>query len=135
VGGRPQRHVLAEDPVPDVVERKGGEAEGRAAEEQQGAEGHAPAAGDPYPRAARVALVREPDAQEASGEHSEEAEQHRVVPRIAEGALVAPVVDVVADVPVAADHREEQGGRRDEDGQRAPRRYPEDPRGQGAGAG
>ena len=77
---------------------------------------------------------REPEAQHAGGERAEEAEQHRPVAGVAERPVVAPVVDVVADVPEAAAHHRQQRDDPDEGRQRRPRRQPEDERGRRAGA-
>ena len=43
VGGRPERHVLPEDPVPEVVEGQRGQAEGHADHQQHRADRHPPA--------------------------------------------------------------------------------------------
>ena len=134
MGGRPQRHVLPEDPVPDVVERQGGEAERRAEDHQRAAHRHPPAAAEAHPGRARLLAVGEPEAQHPGGERAEEAEQHRPVAGVAQRAVVAPVVDVVADVPEAAAHHEQQRHDPDEGRQRGPRRQPEDERGRRAGA-
>ena len=134
VGRRPQGHVLAEDPVPDVVERQRQEAEAGAAEQQHAADRHVPALADPDPAGAGVLLAGEPEAEDARGEGAEEAEQHRVVAGVAERPVVAAVIDVVADVPEAAAHRQQQRDGGDEDRQRDPCRGRKTQRGRGGGA-
>jgi AcrR family transcriptional regulator len=113
--------------MPDVVEWQRKEAETGAAEQQQAADGGLPAGPDRDPRGPCVTFAWQADREDAGGEGAEEAEQHRVVARVAERAVVAPVVDVVADVPVAAAHRQEQRDRGDQDRKRDPAGGAEDP--------
>ncbi len=134
VGGRPQRHVLPEDPVPDVVEGQRGQAERRAEDHQRAADRHPPATAEADPGGTRLLAVCQPEAQHAGGERAEEAEQHRPVAWVAERAVIAPVIDVVADVPEAAAHHGQQRHDPDEGRQRGPRRQPEHERGRRPGA-
>ena len=110
--GRPERHVLAEDPVPDVVERQRGQPEApcspRAARRR--AARASPARSAPR-RGSRPRWSAMPDAEDAGGERREDPEQQRPVAGVAERARVAAVVDVVADVPQAAPHRGQQARR------------------------
>ena len=135
MGGRPQRHVLAEDPVPDVVERQRRQAERRADDQQHAADRHRASRGDAHPGRARASWSC------ASPRHSTPAANVPKKPNssgqwpgLPSGPVVAPVVDVVADVPEAAAHHRQQRDDPDEGRQRGPRRQPEDERGRRAGA-
>ena len=72
VGRAPEGHVLAEDPVPDVVEREADQREAGGGEHRDAAERRVPVAGDPDRARARLALG-EDDRQEAGGEDPEQA--------------------------------------------------------------
>ena len=88
VGRAPERHVLAEDAVPDVVEREAGEREARADEDQHAAERRLEAAGErsaPRPRLLRG----EEDRQQAGEEDPEQPGEDEVVRDVGERAGVA----------------------------------------------
>ncbi len=115
----PQRDVLAEQPVGDVVEREAEQRERRAGHEHDPAHGHVPVAHDPD-GGRSGALPWQHDREPAGGEDPEEPEQDEVVRRVGQRPGVAPVVDVQADVPVHAEDGREQRRRRDPGGQRGP---------------
>ena len=117
----PQRHVLAEQPVPDVVEREADQREAARGGHQHAAERRVPALEEPDRRRARL-LLRDRHREEAGGEDAEQAEEDQVVGRVGERARVAALVDVQGDVPVHAEQRGDQRGRGDRGGQRDPRR-------------
>ena len=75
---------------------------------------------DPDPSRSGVLLAGEAEAEDPGGEGAKEAEQLRIVARVAERAVVAAVIDVVADVPKASAHRQEQRDGGDEHRQRNP---------------
>ena len=78
VGRTPQRDVLAEDAVPDVVEREAGQRVQAAAGHQDAADGRVPVAGDAH--GGRTGLVvRQHARQAARDEQQEQAEQDEVV--------------------------------------------------------
>src|SRR3954447_3337852 len=95
----PERDVLAEDAVPDVVEGKARERERAAGADEDTAERGVPVARDAQGDGAR-ALLRERHGDEAGGEDAEEAGEDEVVGRVGERARVAAVIDVQGDVPV-----------------------------------
>ena len=72
VGRPPQRDVLAEDAVPDVVERKAGQRVQAAAGHQHAADRRVPVAGDPHRERAGL-LVRQHDRRAAGDEQQEQA--------------------------------------------------------------
>ena len=104
VGRAPERHVLAEQPVPHVVER---EADQREDAQRRSA---TPPTGRASPRDAgpprgRVALGQD-DRQQAGGEDAEQPDEDEVVGRVGQRPRVAAVVDVQRDVPVHAEQRQ-----------------------------
>jgi hypothetical protein len=119
VGRAPERDVLAEDAVPDVVEREAEHGDRAAQEQKRAAERHAPAGREGERRA--VAVVGAEDAGEEAGERdAAEPQQDRVVRDVGERAGVAAVVDVGGDVPEEAEGGDAQGAEGDEHGQRGP---------------
>ena len=116
----PEGDVLAEDPVPHVVERKAHERERAAREQHDAADRGVPVAGYADGRSARLA-VRQDDREEAGGEDAEEAGEDEVVGGVGERALVAALPDVQGDVPVHAEDGDDQGDRGDVAGQDGPR--------------
>ena len=105
----PQRHVLAEQPVPDVVEREAREREAGAGGHQHGAERRVPVLLQAHGRRARLgAGLGQRHREQARDEDPEQAEQDQVVRGVGERAGVAAVVDVQGDVPVHADHGDQQ---------------------------
>ena len=123
VGRAPEGHVLAEDPVPDVVEREADQGEGRGGEHRDPAERRVPVAGDPHRALARLAL-REDDREEAGAEDAEEADEDQVVGGVGKRPGVAAVVDVQGDVPVHAEQRDQQRAGGDQRRQGGPGREP-----------
>ena len=81
VGRPPQRHVLAEDAVPDVVEGKADQGVQAAAGHQEAADRRVPVAGDPYCERTRL-LVGQHDRRAAGDEQQEQAHQDEVVRRV-----------------------------------------------------
>ena len=119
VGRAPEGHVLAEDPVPDVVERKADQGEGGGGHHRDPAERRVPVAGDPDRARARLALG-EDDREKAGGEDPVEAGEDQVVGRVGERPGVAAVVDVQGDVPVHPEQGDEQRAGGDQRRQRRP---------------
>ena len=119
VGRAPQRHVLAEQAVPDVVEREADQREAAAGRHQHAAERRVPAVVEPD-RGRAGLLLRDHHREEAGGEDAEQAEQDQVVRRVGERAGVAAVVDVQRDVPVHAEQRRDERGGADGGGERDP---------------
>jgi hypothetical protein len=114
----PQRHVLAEDAVPDVVEREADHREAAAQQQQRAAERDAPA-GRPLDRRAVARVGAEHRGEEAGQRDAGEAGEDRVVRDVRERPAVAPAVDVRRDVPEEAEggdaereegHQDRQGG-------------------------
>ncbi len=122
VGGPPQRDVLAEDAVPDVVEREADQCVQAAAGHQDTADRRVPVAGDPH-RGRAGLVVRQHDRHAARDEEQEQAEQDEVVRRVGQRSRVAALADVQADVPDEAEQRADE--RRDE--QRHRQRHPRRP--------
>jgi hypothetical protein len=119
----PQRHVLAEDAVPDVVQREAEDRDDPAEREQQPADGHVPVV--PPAQRRRVVVVGAEDHRERAGEGDpEQAHQDEPVRRVREGARVTAVVDVARDVPVEPEHGHEERHTRDARRQRGPPREP-----------
>src|SRR5262249_667926 len=123
VGGAPGRHVLAEDAVPHVVERKPGEGDDAAQREQHPADGDVPAAAAPE-RAARLPGVAEDDGEDAGEGGPGETDDDEPVRRVGERARVATAVNVPRDIPVVAERGGEQGGPGDGLGDGGPARNP-----------
>ena len=121
VGRPPQRHVLAEDAVPDVVEREAGERDAGADEDQHAAERRLEPTREPQRGRARR-LGREEDREQAGEEHAEQADEDEVVRGVGERAGVAARVEVRRDVPVHAEHGDQQRAGEHAERQRAPRR-------------
>ena len=118
VGRSPEGHVLAEDPVPDVVEREGEQGAGAADRDHQGADRRVEAGRQPVGGAGRT--VRQRQADHACEQDSEEPGEDEVVGRVGERARVASLVDVQGNVPVHAEDRDQQGDREEGAGQRRP---------------
>ena len=106
VGGAPEGHVLAEDPVPDVVEGEGGQGARAAGRDHQRADRSVPARRDLVRGPRR--LVGQGEAEHARGQHQEEAGEDEVVGGVGERAGVASLVDVQGDVPVHAEDRDQE---------------------------
>jgi hypothetical protein len=119
--------------VPDVVEREAGERDARADEDQQAAERRLEAAGQLEGRRARR-LGGEEDREQAGEEHAEQPGEDEVVRGVGERAGVAPGVEVRRDVPVHAEHRDQQRARQHAQRQRRPRRQAGDALGEEAEA-
>ena len=121
VGRAPQRHVLAEEAVPEVVEREPGDRERAADEQEHAAERGMPALAD-LDRRRGLAAGAQQHGDEAGEDDPRQAGEDEVVGRVGERAGVATVVDVRGDVPVEAEHGDQQGTARDRAGQRDPAR-------------
>ena len=89
VGGPPQGHVLAEQPVPDVVEREADQGEGAAGGDQDSADGRVPVAGD-VDGGRPGALLRQADGEVAGAEDAEQAGEDQVVGGVGERAGSRP---------------------------------------------
>jgi hypothetical protein len=125
VGRSPQRHVLAEQAVPDVVEGEARQGEDAAQEHQHPAERGVPPL-EKLDRGARAPAGPEQDGS-AAGQHDPyEPTEDEEVGRVRERAGVAPVVDVGGDVPVEAEARGDQRHGGDRRGQGDPARQPRD---------
>ena len=129
----PERDVLAEEPVPDVVEGEPGQREGGAGHQQDPADRHIPRRRQPQGRRPRP-LLGQHDRQPSGREDPEEAEQDEVVRGVRQRAGVAPVVDVQRDVPVQAEGRGDQRDRGDAGRERGPAWEAADAAGDGGGA-
>jgi hypothetical protein len=119
VRGAPQRHVLAEERVPEGVEREAEQRDAAADEHHDPARAHV----QPQREAALVARRRpaHPAVQQRGEDDALQARDDEHVRR-GEHALVAAVVDVVADVPVHPEDRDLQRDPREDDGRdEAPR--------------
>ena len=119
VGRAPLRDVLAEQPVPQVVE---GEAEQR---EQRDAGADRRTDRDPPARGEGEGTPGEPvpgerEGERAPGEDRDQPEEDQVVRRVGQRALVAAERDVVADVPVEADRPGEGAEHAHQQGEREP---------------
>jgi hypothetical protein len=124
----PQRHVLAEEPVPRVVQREPEQRDDAADEQQDSAERHAPGAdADPC----RVLVVAAEQQRDVTRERDPgEPDDDEVVGGIRKRPGVATVVDVTRHVPVEPEHRGQQRPRRDRHGKHRPPREPGDPLGE-----
>ncbi len=103
----PEGDVLAEDAMPDVVERKADQGEHAARGHDDTAERRVPVADDAN-SAPRWLFEREDAGEEACGEDAEEPAEDQIVGGVGEGSLVAACVDVDRYVPEEAEEREEQ---------------------------
>ena len=120
VRGAPQRHVLPEQGVPHVVEREARQRDETAQRQQRAADADPPEAGKAHAVGVVVGVEREGG--HAGDRDAEQADDDRVVSRRGERAVVAALVDVPGDVPVEAEHRDQQADRGHADGQRRPAR-------------
>ena len=121
VGRPPQRHVLAEDPVPDIVEGKAHQGVKAAAGHQHAADRCVPIAGDTNCERTRL-LIRQHDRRAAGDEQKEQPHQDEVMRRVGQRSRITALADVQADVPDETEQRADD--RRDEqcDRKRHPRR-------------
>lgn len=117
----PERHVLAEDAVPDVVEREADQRVQAAQRHEHAADGGVPGAGDPDRGRSRL-LVGQHHRQDTGDEQQEQPDQDEVVRRVGQRALVAALADVQAHVPDEAEQRADDGRGEQEDLERHPRR-------------
>ena len=123
MGRAPERHVLPEQPVPDVVERKAEQRECAAGEKRDAGDRRVPVARDPDGGATRPALGKH-DREEAGAEEAEQPGEDEVVGGVGERSGVAADVDVQGDVPVHPEQGRQQGERGDLRRQRGPDREP-----------
>ena len=121
--GPAERHVLAEQPVPDVVEREAEQRVEAGGGEQDAADRHVPALDEAHGGRARLLVQRHRAGEDAAGEDAEQPEQDEEVGRVGQRALVAADADVQADVPEHAEQRGEQRQRREDRRQRDPGRH------------
>ena len=108
VRGAPERDVLAEEAVPDVVEGEADEREGAAADDASGRRRARTSRRAILTAAGRASPSGEANREEAGGEDAEEAGEDEVMRGVRERARVTPLVDVEGDVPVHPEEREEQ---------------------------
>ncbi len=132
MGRTPERHVLAEQPVPQVIQGKRDQGERTAGRQQDATGGRVPTVCDPYGAPPRT-LVRKDDREDSRREHAEQSHQDEVVRRVGERAGVAAVVDVQGYVPVHAEEGDVQGNRPQGRGQCRPPRQAGRPLGRGGG--
>src|SRR3954447_10513559 len=94
----PQRDVLAEDAVPDVVEREAHHGVEAAAGQQYPADRGVPIAGDAY-RGRSWLVERQHNRDHPCQENAEQADDDEVVGRVGQRSRVAAVADMPTDVP------------------------------------
>ena len=123
VGRAPERDVLAEEAVPDVVQREAEQRVEAGAGEQDAADRHVPAAEEADGGRAGLLVQRHRAGEHAAGEDAEEAEQDQEVRGVGQRALVAADADVQRDVPEHPEQRDQQGDRREDGRQRHPGRH------------
>jgi hypothetical protein len=123
VGGAPERHVLPEQPVPDVVHGERQQRHGAADEDHHRPERHPQLARDLQRDVARLAL-RERHRDDPAEEDAEQAGEDEVVRRVGERALVAPLGYVQGDVPVHAEDGDEQAAADEGGGEGGPAGQP-----------
>jgi hypothetical protein len=122
VGRAPQRHVLSEDAMPQVVEREPREREGAGGRDHQPANGRPPVAAEVYGGSAWPLPPPQRHGQRAGEQRAIEPDEDEVVGRVGERAVVATVVDVQGDVPVHPEGRREQRDAHHRRGQGRPTR-------------
>ena len=120
MGWAPQRHVLAEDAVPDVIEREADHRVEAAAGHQNAADRRVPVAGDAHRCRARF-VERQYHRDHAGHKDAEQADDDEVMRRIGQRTGVAAIADVPADIPDEAEQRADDRRREHQDGQRDPR--------------
>ena len=120
VGRPPEGDVLAEQPVPHVVEGEAGEGDQPADAQQQAADGHIPIAAEPH-RGPRRPLVAEDDRQDAGQGDARQADDDEPVGGVGQRPGVAAAVDVPGDVPVEAEGGGDEADGADGVGQGRPR--------------
>jgi hypothetical protein len=123
VGGSPQGDVLAEEPVPDVVEREAEQGVEAGAGQQHPADRDVPALEEADRGGAGLLVQGHRTREDAAGEDTEEAEEDQVVRGVGQRALVASDADVQRDVPEHAQQRHEQRERGEDGRQGHPRRH------------
>ena len=119
--GPHKRHVLAEDAMPDVVEREADHRVHSAGGHQQPADRRVPVAGDAQRCRPRF-VERQHHGQHAGHEDAEQADDDEVVRRVGQRTRVAAIADVPADIPDEAEQRADDRRGEHQDGQRDPRR-------------
>jgi hypothetical protein len=112
VRGSPQRDVLAEHPVPHVVQGEAEQGVEAGGGQQDAAEGDVPAAQEVHGAGAGLLVQRHRAGEHSAGEDTEEAEQDQEVGRVGQRPLVPPDADVQADVPQHPEQRDQQRERR-----------------------
>jgi len=133
VGRAPERHVLPEHAVPEVVEREAEQGEPARGRHEHAADRRVPIGADPHGGAPRPLADGEGHREHAGGEDAEEADEDQVVRRVGERAVVAAVVGVDRDVPHHPHERREQRGAGDGGGEGHPARQLRDAPGEGRG--
>ena len=117
----PERHVLAEDAMPDIVERETDHRVQTAGRHQQPADRRVPVAGDAQRSRPRL-VERQHHGQHAAHEDAEQADDDEVMRRVCQGTRVAAVADVPADIPDEPEQGADDRGGEHHDGQCDPRR-------------
>src|SRR5271168_1668357 len=98
MGWAPECYVLAEDAVPDVIERETDHRVEAAAGHQHAAHRGVPAAGDPH--RCRTRLVEGQYHRDHAGhEDAEQTDDDEVMRRVGQRTGIAPIADVPADIP------------------------------------
>ena len=124
----PERHVLAEEAVPDVVEREPEQAEGTTDGDEDAAHWCVPLLADAQRRGTGpVSLLRQAHREGPGAEDPEQPDEDQVVGWVCERPWIAAGVDVERDVPVHPGERDEQRSCRDERWKGGPRRQADGP--------
>ena len=119
VGRTPQRHVLTEDPVPDVIEREADEGIQSARRDQDAADRRVPMTSDAHrSNAGFHAITWIDDSRHTGDEQREQSAEDQVVRRVGEWSRVAAAARVQTHVPEETDerHDERRGDERLRDG-------------------
>src|SRR3954469_5893446 len=125
MGRPPERHVLAEEPVPEIVEWEAEEREGAGGGDQRPAERDLVVLSDLDRRATRMLAGLDQHRREiAAGDDPIEPDEDEEVRGIGEWACITAAVDVEGYVPHVAEQRADQGEAGDRQRQRRPGRQP-----------
>src|SRR5277367_2184290 len=100
----PERYVLAEDAVPDVIEREADHRVEAAAGHQHAAKRGVPVAGDAH-RCRPRPVEGQYHGEHAGQEDTEKTDDDEVVRRVGQRTRIAPIADVPADIPDEAEQR------------------------------
>src|SRR5947209_14729225 len=105
MGRTPEGHVLAEQAMPDVVERERQQRDRRADQDQDAAERRPPLGGESFRDVARLRVGKR-QGQSAAREYAEEAEEEEVVGGIVQRSGVAAMVEEKRYDPIHAENLE-----------------------------